>query len=437
MDRSPPETLTSVPFSTCAPPTLPATRNATGSRASGAGRSLFDSLAGPTPAPSGRGLAPANHSARQARDAGLWTSGTSGPHGSISSRGAALRSSLVSRLRRQLATAGSTLFAMTWKESVTPSRRLVYLLRASARPISGNGSGSWPSPKASNTTGAATRGEGGENLQTAVLSAWPTPVANDDNKTPEAHLAMKVRMGERDGTGVQRTAITSLQVMAQMTAWPSPNTPSGGRSVSIESMDATGRTLDGRKHTASLEHAVKFAAWPTTRAEDSESTGAHRGTPDTLTSATRLTHWGTPTHQDAKHATMSPSELARDPGNLRAQAANMATWATPTVRDHKDGASAGTAPENGLLGQQVWQAQAWATPKAHEKTRSEAFQAGRALSPIEACGPTSSGSPAATGKPGQLNPAFSRFLQGYPEAWDRAAIRASRMRKSTRRRKDA
>jgi hypothetical protein len=28
---------------------------------------------------------------------------------------------------------------------------------------------------------------------------WPTATANDDNKTPEAHLAMKQRMGERDG----------------------------------------------------------------------------------------------------------------------------------------------------------------------------------------------------------------------------------------------
>jgi hypothetical protein len=53
--------------------------------------------------------------------------------------------------------------------------------------------------------------------QTAQLAIapWPTPVANDDNKSPEAHLAMKLRMGERDGTGAQRTAITSLQVMAK------------------------------------------------------------------------------------------------------------------------------------------------------------------------------------------------------------------------------
>ena len=46
------------------------------------------------------------------------------------------------------------------------------------------------------------------------------------------------------------------------TSWPRPNTPSGGRSTSTEKMDATGRTVDGAKHTASLEHAVKFAAWP-------------------------------------------------------------------------------------------------------------------------------------------------------------------------------
>ena len=31
-------------------------------------------------------------------------------------------------------------------------------------------------------------------------------------------------------------------------------------------MDATGRMADGTKHTASLEHAVKFAGWPTPNA---------------------------------------------------------------------------------------------------------------------------------------------------------------------------
>ena len=90
----------------------------------------------------------------------------------------------------------------------------------------------------------------------SVFSLWPTAVANDDNKTPEGHLAMKQRMGERDGTGANRTAITSL--------------------------------------------AVKVQTWPTARAEDGESCGNHPGVTDSLTGATR--NWPTPNAHDATGA---------------------------------------------------------------------------------------------------------------------------------------
>lgn len=60
----------------------------------------------------------------------------------------------------------------------------------------------------------------------AIVELWPTPTAQDDNKSPEAHLAMKRRMGERDGTGANRTAITSLAVIVQTIqppeSWPTP-----------------------------------------------------------------------------------------------------------------------------------------------------------------------------------------------------------------------
>jgi hypothetical protein len=92
-------------------------------------------------------------------------------------------------------------------------------------------------------------------------------VANDGEglETWTARAAtLKAKHGNGNGAGMP------LQIAAQLAAWPTPNTPSGGRSVSPDKMDATGRTLDGRKHTASLEHAVKFVPWASPRATDAK-----------------------------------------------------------------------------------------------------------------------------------------------------------------------
>ena len=50
-------------------------------------------------------------------------------------------------------------------------------------------------------------------------------------------------------------------------------------------------------------------------------------------------------------------------------------WPTATARDHKDGASAGTAPTNGLLGRAVW-ASPWPTPTVNDATGSQYSYAG-------------------------------------------------------------
>lgn len=235
--------------------------NATSSLELASGRWLCVAPDGRIIGLSGREVAHASLSARQARALGLLTSGTFGQPSTTLLLSASLQSSLESRLQARLSTLGSTLYTLTWKPWVTPLGLSRFRLRASVRRISETGSSGWPTPQAQDGSGGGqakramgetrhgsnlndfamltgwptpmardhfpahseryiaekmAQGHGMANLNDRVqLAGWPTPVANDDNKTPEAHLAMKQRMGERDGTGANRTAITSLQVMAK------------------------------------------------------------------------------------------------------------------------------------------------------------------------------------------------------------------------------
>src|SRR5450830_533125 len=90
--------------------------------------------------------APANLSARQAKERDLLMSGICGRHGSISSASAVLQSSLENRLRARTQTLGSTLYKLTWKPWTTPSGRSRSRLRASALQTSATGFTGWPTP---------------------------------------------------------------------------------------------------------------------------------------------------------------------------------------------------------------------------------------------------------------------------------------------------
>ena len=195
-----------------------------------------------------RVLASLSH--RQAKQMGLTTIGTSGPHSTISSASADLQQSLENRLRARTQTLGSTLYKLTWKPWVTPSGRSRFRLRASVRRTSetdctGSAKG-WPTPMANDSErrGAVAPSTKTLNNAAAMVLGWPTPVANDDNKSPEAHLAMKQRMGELDGSGANRTAITSLQVTAKYveSGWV---TPSARDWKDTPGMSTTGIDPDG------------------------------------------------------------------------------------------------------------------------------------------------------------------------------------------------
>jgi hypothetical protein len=233
------------------------------------------------------------------------TLATSGRIGRNSSESAALQQSLENRLMTALDTAGSTLFKLTWKRRRTPLGRS-YLERAvSAGRISGSGFTSWPSPDTGmNLTDAnweqrrqeckETHGQNGFGLtlgMASTLAGWPAPNQRDyksasaspefleiqqaetrgHNLSVEATLAGWTTPQAHDATGRSKTqkeihgtkhGCADLGIDAELAGWPSPCTPNGGRSMSTEAMDATGKTKDGRKHTASLEHAVKFANGP-------------------------------------------------------------------------------------------------------------------------------------------------------------------------------
>lgn len=95
-----------------------------------------------------------------------------------------------------------------------------------------------------------------------------------------------------------------------------------------------------------------------------------------------LVGWGTPRATDGTHG--GPNQ--GDPAALPRQVA-CAGWPSP-------------------------RANKWGEPDSHGKT---------------ALGPTSTSSLAPTARSGGLNPAHSRWLQGYPRPWCQAAIRAYRM----------
>lgn len=160
--------------------------------------------------------------------------------------------------------------------------------------------GEWMMPRVGETADQSSRTGYFEGLTNQAQKQWMTPVAQDDNKTPEAHLATKARM-----KGGPRRTITSLQVQVA-------------------------------------------ALWPTARSEDAESSGApcSRGTQDTLTAVTAL--WQTPASDSFRsQGGDRVAEMGLD------QQARL-QWATPTSRDEKDGACADAdVPVNALLGRQA------------------------------------------------------------------------------------
>lgn len=145
------------------------------------GRSHCVGQVGQIVARHGQHHAHASLSARQAKRAGLLTSGTYGPPHIGLLVNAVLSWSLASNLEVLTRTTGSTLYKLTWKGWAMPSGRLRFRLRVSARRTGAIVLTGWPTPTANAWKHPSNAGrQGSPNLQTvAALSGWQTPTATD------------------------------------------------------------------------------------------------------------------------------------------------------------------------------------------------------------------------------------------------------------------
>jgi len=185
----------------------------------------------------------------------------------------------------------------------------------------------------------------------------------------------------------------------------------------------SGRSIFALRASALHTSGNGSGSWPTPQAFDASNDGMPR----------QLRFKGNAPSEAGN--TRNPEMLGSYRGDLKDYVGLLAPWPTPnsTIIESKPrppiiGNRKPTDPQIGLADVAVHLAP-WPTPNAMEggqtsrggKRKGELLMGGLATTP----GKNSNGSPAETEKPGRLNPAFPRWLMGYPPEWDDCAATAT------------
>ena len=175
-------------------------------------------------------------------------------------------------------------------------------------------------------------------------------------------------------------------------------------------------------------------SWPTPMAGTPAQNGNNAaGNNDSSRKTVNLASWPTAAARDWKGATDEKWGQNARPLN---EVAALAHWPTTTTTDAKSSGALGYGGQKFMtLTDAARQAAGWATPLATDGGKADATlpvvmnriaKRQQLSTAMEArlTGPTLSGSPAETAKRGQLNPAFSLWLMGYPPEWESCAPQA-------------
>lgn len=262
----------------------------------------------------------------------------------------------------------------------------------------------WPSPTAEGSAGESSpdlerigakwvNKKTGRVLQTnlatdaLMVAPWPTPVEDNAN----------------NAYGHAGTCFSDLPTVAQLAAWATPTAVELGNT--LEQYRAMKANMTSGKRTAitHLNIQAELAPWPTTRAADAQLTSSQA--------------------QDDARMTQRRAEGRPTGGTANLNSiGQLAPWPTPSTRDYKGGYQGGRI-RDGKLSKDVLdvvaQLATWPTPCQQDGPNGGPAQGTDRLPGAAAL---ASGSllalyPAMTATRGALNPALSAWLMGYPKIW--------------------